>query len=566
VEKRRINRFCEAAALTLALALLLALMGMGLTERVHLGTWGGKTEAVAFMPISPAWGLALLLGGVLAALALLALLKRSARLCWALAALWGVLAVVLAVGFGTKQIYDAAIVQEAAELFARGNYKMMRADYLNAYPYQLGVCLPMETLLRLFPGLNLNLTMQLANVAMALGTAAAVAALGQTMFEEERTARACEAVGLLVWPALLFCQQVYGTLPMLFFVSLALLCYAKYVKTRRRALGAAYACLMAAAYAMKINAAVALIAVTICAVLDAIESRKLEPLAYAALAIALSLLMMRAVIGQYERRSGVTLNGGVGALARLTMGLQEGGGAAGWFNRYTERFFPLDVTAQQQHDVALADLKARLAQMAQSPARTAAFFREKLCSQWTEPTMGMIWNGALSEHTGALGEAAARFFAREHTALETLLGAFQRAIYALSAVGIVRMLRDRGRNTLCLLLPLIFFGGALYHLIFEAKSQYAFPYIVLLIPVAAAGLCALDSFSHGYAVPDLRRSACLPPAQRATSSTPSKREPFYQIIFRLSNKLRRTRRDAHCASAFCVKFAFCSIIVQEKRG
>lgn len=106
--------------------------------------------------------------------------------------------------------------------------------------------------------------------------------------------------------------------------------------------------------------------------------------------------------------------------------------------------------------------------------------------------MGMIWNGALSEHTGALGEAAARFFAREHTALETLLGAFQRAIYALSAVGIARMLRDRGRNTLCLLLPLIFFGGALYHLIFEAKSQYVFPYIVLLIPVAAAGLCALE--------------------------------------------------------------------------
>ena len=78
MEKRRINRFCEAAALTLALALLLALIGMGLTERVHLGTWGGKTEAVAFMPISPVWGLALLLGGVLAALALLALLKRSA--------------------------------------------------------------------------------------------------------------------------------------------------------------------------------------------------------------------------------------------------------------------------------------------------------------------------------------------------------------------------------------------------------------------------------------------------------------------------------------------------------
>ena len=104
------------------------------------------------------------------------------------------------------------------------------------------------------------------------------------------------------------------------------------------------------------------------------------------------------------------------------MGMQEGGGAAGWFNRYTERFFPLEVTARQQHDIALADLKARLAEMAQNPAQTAAFFREKFCSQWMEPTMGMLWNGALSEHTGAFGETAARFFAKDHTALETLLG------------------------------------------------------------------------------------------------------------------------------------------------
>ena len=37
-------------------------------------------------------------------------------------------------------------------------------------------------------------------------------------------------------------------------------------------------------------------------------------------------------------------------------------------------------------------------------------------------------------------------------------------------------------------------------------------------------------------MPDLRRSACLPPAQRATSSTPSKRELFGRVISRLSDK------------------------------
>ena len=44
--------------------------------------------------------------------------------------------------------------------------------------------------------------------------------------------------------------------------------------------------------------------------------------------------------------------------------------------------------------------------------------------------------------------------------------------------------------------------------------------IFVQIPITGAA----DSFSHGCAVPDLRRFACLLPAQRAASSTSSKRE------------------------------------------
>ena len=39
-----------------------------------------------------------------------------------------------------------------------------------------------------------------------------------------------------------------------------------------------------------------------------------------------------------------------------------------------------------------------------------------------------------------------------------------------------------------------------------------------------------NSLSHGCAVSDLRRSARLPPAPRATSSTPSKRELFIRLF------------------------------------
>ncbi|MPN36645.1 hypothetical protein SDC9_184155 [bioreactor metagenome] len=39
-----------------------------------------------------------------------------------------------------------------------------------------------------------------------------------------------------------------------------------------------------------------------------------------------------------------------------------------------------------------------------------------------------------------------------------------------------------------LVIPLIIFGGVLYHILFEAKSQYVIPYLVLMLPLAACGI------------------------------------------------------------------------------
>ena len=38
-------------------------------------------------------------------------------------------------------------------------------------------------------------------------------------------------------------------------------------------------------------------------------------------------------------------------------------------------------------------------------------------------------------------------------------------------------------------------GGLLYHLLFEAKSQYAVGYVLLMIPIAAYGIMHLSDFA-----------------------------------------------------------------------
>ena len=490
-----LRRFCVRAALCLALCLFAGLTAAGMLVTAHLGRQSWSHEAVVFSHDALPATLALTALLLFAMLALHRLLQRFAgvRLSAALLFAWTAGTLVLVLGANVSQMYDFAYVLEGAELFAAGNYKPLAIDYFNVYSYQLGICLPMELLKRLLPGLNLSLAMQGLNVLFSAVTAGALAALCRVIFSQEE-ARAAVLLYVLFLPLALQCIFVYGTLPMLMMTALAVLCFALYLKKRRARFGLAYAVCIALAYMLKPNAAVPLIALAICAALDVPESRDWRLPGFAALSVALSAGLLQLVIAQYELRAGVTLTGDVSMLARMVMGLQRGGAQAGWFNRYTEQFFPLDVTAAQERAVASADLAARLAELRADPGMALVFFRDKLLSQWLEPSYGAMWYGDLCAHTGVLAEGTKVIFTDGgaiRAALERYMGVYQKMMYALSCAGLVSLLRDKKANLPALCLALCALGGCLYHMLFEAKAQYIYMYAVLMMPVAARGLCAI---------------------------------------------------------------------------
>ena len=152
------------------------------------------------------------------------------------------------------------------------------------------------------------------------------------------------------------------------------------------------------------------------------------------------------------------------------------------------------MTAQQEHAIDLADWTARLREMMAQPAMAADFFARKVLSQWLEPTCATLWYGHLGEQSGPLSALAQRIYAQGgtlRTALEAYMNVFQQALYLLSGAGLIALLRRRA-TCAQLIIPLYVLGGVLYHGIFEAKSQYAFTYLMLLLPLAAHGLSALS--------------------------------------------------------------------------
>ena len=188
----------------------------------------------------------------------------------------------------------------------------------------------------------------------------------------------------------------------------------------------------------------------------------------------------------------------VSIISRLTMGLQESWMGAGWYNNYLDQFFPAEVTSDMEKEIAIADLKDRIKEMQNDPDMTISFFGRKAASQWLEPTYGTLNYGYVHGYYWPDHEQASwvkEIFDQDgqlRLMLEGFMKAWQQAMYMLVAVGLWRGWR-KADHTAQLVLPLVVLGGFLYHMIFEAKSQYIYVYMMYLVPLAAQGLCEAEN-------------------------------------------------------------------------
>ena len=438
-------------------------------------------------------GLALTAALLLALAAVHAFLRRRAgrRAFAAALALWTAAALCFVLSVGLLPRADSALVIDAAKRFAAGDFSPLEGEYFSRVSYQLGICLPLEGLARLLPGLDLNLLMQALNCAISAALMALLCGLAGGLSGDACTSGAAALLYLAFVPMLLFNMFVYGVLPMLLLCVLAMRCFARCARTGERRFGVLYALLIGAAAALKPNAMIVMLALLICAAVHALQRKDGFLLLCAALSAVLCFALPAGVIRLYELRAGVTLAPDTGMLLRLAMGMQDSMIAAGWYNGVIEEYWPLSVTPEMEKAAALEMLAARLREFAADPAGAWAFFKEKCLTQWAEPSYDILWYGAVCGKSGRFNGLAHAIF-RDGSPVRALLAGymniFQQAAYVLALIGTCGMIKEKRIEAVQLMLPVTVLGGFLYHMLFEAKSQYIYPYMLLLLPLAAAGM------------------------------------------------------------------------------
>lgn len=386
---------------------------------------------------------------------------------------------------------DQKAVSWVAWLMSQNNFLFFEhGKYMQIYPNQLGLAAILEFLYRLLGSENWKAFMYLT----ALSNGAVVYLLYRItdrLFSKKRISNLVLLLSMGCIQIMLYTTFLYGITLGLALALASFLCLLQYQaskkKTKKRlCYGILSGVFIGAAILVKNNYSIFLVAMVLLLFYKALEQKKLHWILTAVILILVTALMGKGLTAFYEARSGLTISSGMPKSLWIAMGMQEGERAEGWYNAFNyDTFLETDCDPVKSDAIAKESIKESLERFAADPAYALSFYYKKTVSQWNEPTYEALWVNQF--HSGNFSRIVQSIYdGKLYMVLHEYMNLYHGLIF--TAVLICLITRKREWNPDQLFLVLVILGGFAFHTLWEAKSQYIFPYFVILLPYGAAGI------------------------------------------------------------------------------
>ena len=409
-----------------------------------------------------------------------------------------VIGIRLARAAGAVSIADQYYVQRAAMALADGDTEwVLSQDYYGIYPFQLGLAEIFSLFFRVAGSMELSVIQQVQAVCGGI-----TLYVGFRIVRELSGNRVAELLylvtELLFLPVYCYSLYIYGESIGTCSVMCAIWCYLMANRPEGKVwqkglLWIAVALFMGLAYVTRNVFLVVWIAMTIMQILVWLRSKKWQGLPVLCVVLAVMLLgknvLCHMAEGQLDREYG----SGAPYVLWIAMGMQENPDARkgpGTYNDYNlDTYMRAGYDSREAAEVAKGDIRQRFSQWREDPAAAVTFIKEKLLIQWIEPTYCSFnqtryqyrpegWVEEL--YTGQANERALAFLNR-----------YQSVVYLAVFGYYLRILLGKLKGVQ--ILPgIIFLGGFFITILWEAKSRYVYPYIVMILPCAA---CSITYYS-----------------------------------------------------------------------
>lgn len=176
------------------------------------------------------------------------------------------------------------------------------------------------------------------------------------------------------------------------------------------------------------------------------------------------------------------------AAAFIVMGLNDDYERPGWSNWYNiNLFFECDRDAEKTTRRAMENLKSYISLYKSDPSYMVDFFTRKMLTQWNAPMYQcIVMNCGV---IGDQGRIARNIYGQGilFKWIDHYMKVFQLTLYSAILFLLIARRRDEGSIEKHVLLIAVV-GGFLFSLIWEAKTRYIFPYLLMQLPYMAVGV------------------------------------------------------------------------------
>ena len=381
---------------------------------------------------------------------------------------------------------DQKAVSWVAYLMTQDNFLFFEPEkYMQIYPNQLGLAAVLEFLYRIAGGEYPD--------AFRYLTALSNGAVVYLLYKITDRLFQSRSADFLVLAGAVGCVQIilyttflYGMMLGLAFALGAFYLLLIFLEKEKLRYAVLSGILIGISILVKNNYSIFLVAMVILLLWKALDKKSGRVLAGVLMILLICAGLGRGLTAFYEHRSGMEIGIGMPKILWVAMGMQEGERAEGWYNEFNYNTF-LETGCDPEKSSAIAGeaIADSMEQFLENPAYAAKFYYKKTVSQWNEPTCEALWVNQF--HSGDFSRIVQSIYeGKLYTVLEEYMNLFQSLVYAavLAALWKGRKIWTMEQ----LFLPLVILGGFFFHTIWEAKSQYIFPYFVCFLPWAAAGL------------------------------------------------------------------------------
>lgn len=383
---------------------------------------------------------------------------------------------------------DQRFVYEIAEQMRNRDFKSFeQGKYAFVNPHQSGLILYEYFLGFIFQDKN-YIALQLINVIALLVSFICIYKITKIIFKNNNTS-VLSILGLLLFiPIWFYITFIYGNILGLMFSMIATLFILKYLDHRNLKYIILSTITINLAIIFKSNYLISLIAIICILLVDIISNKRWKNIIWIFVILLIYFIIKITIPIIMQNITGKEQSLGAPMLGYIEMGFQEGKRASGWYNRYNKVVYKEnDYDYQKTKRIIKNDISNSLNAFKSNPKYACEFFYRKAVSQWNNPTFQAFWINWHERKNGPKRPILNITYIANP--INNGISKYMNIIHTLILFGTLSFMIVNFKNTNYsqLVFAIIFIGGFMFHMIWEAKCQYTLTYFVLLIPYSIKG-------------------------------------------------------------------------------